>query len=79
MVGEEHSNAARMGPGKGSFFVDDRVVVVALFLDFLFGGSMSLSDSDNIQVLGKEIKICVLDFRVITICFIGVDIDSTKL
>ena len=54
-------------------------MVVALFMDLLFSGSMSLSDSYNIQALGKVIKICMLDLRIIACGSVGIDIDSTKL
>ena len=43
VVGDEHCNAAGVCTGKGAFFADNQIVMVALVLDFLFSGGVSLS------------------------------------
>ena len=71
--------ATGVGPVTHSGVGEEVGEEVALFLDLLFIGSMGLSDVDNIQALGEIIKICVLDFRVITGGSVGIYVDSTEL
>ena len=79
VVGDKYGNAPRVGPSQGSFFADDRIVMVALFLYLLFCVGMGFGNANNIQAFGEVIKICVLDLRIITCSFVGIYINCAKL
>ena len=52
-------------------------MVVALFLDILFGSSMCFCDANNVQTVCDRCEVRVLDFGIIMCCFVGVNINNT--